>query len=278
MAMPPQRLSNLDRLIATVNLPEVKDGELKANFTFIGLPAKARIKPSLGSNIKNCDSSLVNNMVENFMSHRRWVIFIAPIYCTFGLWLGLSSAAQAQASPHDWAKNIEQQRREKDKAYRGAKDSPLPEKAKKSFRGLLYFPIQEKFRFTGAITRYDKRETFDIIASDGEKRKTRRYGYFDFQLHGKTYRLQVYKLLDLEPKYSKLLFIPFLDATSGRESYGGGRYLDLEEQKQNLYTVDFNRAYNPSCAYGKSGYSCPIPPAENRLPVRIEAGEKNLEH
>ncbi len=212
------------------------------------------------------------------MPHRRWVIFIAPIYCTLGLWLWLSSAAQAQTSPHDWAKDIEQQRREKDKAFRGAKDSPLPEKAKKNFRGLRYFPIQEKFRFTGAITRYDKRETFDIIANDGEERKALRYGYFDFQLNGKTYHLQVYKLLDLEPKYSTLLFIPFLDATSGRESYAGGRYLDLEEQKDNRYAVDFNLAYNPFCAYGKNGYSCPIPPAENRLPVRIEAGEKKLEH
>jgi hypothetical protein len=143
---------------------------------------------------------------------------------------------------------------------------------------LPYFPINLRFRFEGPITRYNKRETFDIIASDGEKRKTLRYGYFEFRLDGKAHRLQVYKLLDLGPEYSNSLFVPFTDATSGLESYGGGRYIDLEERKDNHYTVDFNLAYNPSCAYGKRGYSCPIPPAENRLPVRIEAGEKNWAH
>lgn len=219
-----------------------------------------------------------HHMVQNFIAHWRRVVFAAQIYCALWLLFWMNSAAHAQANTHDWAKNIEQQRGEKDKAFRETKDSPVPEKVTKNFHGLPYFPVNEKFRFAGAITRYDKRETFDIIASDGEKRKTLRYGYFDFQLDGKTYRLQVYKLLDLEPKYSNLLFIPFLDATSGRESYGGGRYIDLEEQKQNHYTVDFNLAYNPSCAYGKSGYSCPIPPAENRLPVRIAAGEKKMEH
>jgi uncharacterized protein (DUF1684 family) len=218
-------------------------------------------------------------MAQNFMPHRRCVIFAAPIcYSAFWLLLWLSSAAHAQVNTHDWAKDIEQQRGEKDKAFREAKDSPLPEKAKKNFQGLPYFPINEKFRFAGAIVRHDKRETFDIIASDGEKRKTLRYGYFAFQLDGKTYRLQVYKLLDLAPQHAHLLFVPFTDATSGRESYGGGRYIDLEERKDNHYVVDFNLAYNPSCTYGKKGYSCPIPPAENRLSVRIEAGEKNWGH
>jgi uncharacterized protein (DUF1684 family) len=189
------------------------------------------------------------------------------------LWLLRGNAAVAQ--PNDWARTIEQQRREKDQAFLSGKDSPLPDKAKKNFKGLPYFPVNANFRFEGAIKRHDKRETFDLIASDGRERKTLRYGYFEFNLDGKTHRLQVYKLLDLAPKYRHLLFIPFMDATSGRESYGGGRYIDLEERKGNRYVVDFNLAYNPSCAYGKKGYSCPIPPAENRLSVRIEAGEKN---
>lgn len=195
-----------------------------------------------------------------------------------GCSLCLLHCSAAVAQQDSAVRSIEQQRREKDKSFLTEKDSPLPNKAKKNFRGLPYFPVDLKYRFEGAIKRYDKRETFDIIASDGEKRKTLRYGYFDFQIEGKTYRLQIYKLLDLAPQYRHLLFIPFLDATSGRESYGGGRYIDLEERKDNRYVVDFNLAYNPSCAYGKKGYSCPIPPAENRLAIRIEAGEKNWEH
>lgn len=192
------------------------------------------------------------------------------------LWLPLFSATVTQTD--DGVRAIEQQRREKDKSFLTEKNSPLPDNAKKNFRGLPYFPIDLKYRFEGAIVRNRQRETFDIIASDGRERKTLRYGYFEFTLDGKTHRLQVYKLLDLAPKYRHLLFIPFMDATSGRESYGGGRYIDLEERSDNRYVVDFNLAYNPSCAYGKKGYSCPIPPAENRLLVRIEAGEKNWAH
>lgn len=216
------------------------------------------------------------SMVQKVGPRWRRVVFAVSMNPVWGLLLWVSSQAHAQTRAPDWVNTIVQQRVEKDKAFREAKDSPLPAKLKKNFSGVPYFPVNGKYRFAGAITRSAKRETFDIIASDGEKRKTLRYGHFDFALEGKTYRLHVYKLLDLEPQYAHLLFIPFLDATSGRESYGGGRYIDLEEQKQNQYIVDFNLAYNPSCAYGKPGYSCPIPPAENRLPVRIEAGEKKL--
>lgn len=192
--------------------------------------------------------------------------------------LMMGSAIDLQAQSDALTRLIEQQRREKDRAFLTDKDSPLPDNAKKNFRGLPYFPVNPKFRFEVLITRYDKHETFNIIASDGRERKTLRYGYFTFQLDGRTHRLQVYKLLDLAPQHAQMLFIPFTDATSGRESYGGGRYLDLEERKDNRYVVDFNLAYSPSCAYGKKGYSCPIPPAENKLAVCIEAGEENWGH
>ncbi len=197
------------------------------------------------------------------------------IYFLLGcfLWLSLFSAAVAQSD--GGVRAIEQQRREKDKSFLTEKDSPLPDNAKKNFRGLPYFPVNLKYRFEGGIVRHRQSETLDLIASDGRERKTLRYGYFEFNREGKIHRLQVYKLLDLVPKYRHLLFIPFMDATCGRESYGGGRYIDLEERSDNHYVVDFNLAYSPSCAYGKKDYSCPIPPAENRLTTRIEAGEKN---
>jgi hypothetical protein len=203
----------------------------------------------------------------------RFFIFVALI-----LLLGKIVDGITQADNFAVIRRIEEQRHEKDRAFKNGSDSPLPKKDKMNFQGLHYFPINLKFRFEGPIRRYEKGGTFDIIASDGEKRKTLRYGYFEFQLDGKAHRLQVYRLLDLPPQYSHMLFVPFTDATSGRESYGGGRYLDLEERKDNHYVVDFNVAYNPSCAYGKEGYSCPIPPKENHLPVRMEVGEKNWKH
>jgi hypothetical protein len=171
-------------------------------------------------------------------------------------WLSLFSTVMAQTDGS--VRAIEQQRREKDQAFLNGKDSPLLDKAKKNFHGLPYFPVNLKYRFEGVIRRYDKRETFDIIASDGRERKTLRYGYFEFSLDGKIHRLQVYKLLDLAPQYRHLLFIPFLDATSGRESYGGGRYLDLEERSDNRYVLDFNLAYNPLVLMARKAIVAPF--------------------
>lgn len=173
---------------------------------------------------------------------------------------------------------IEQQRCKKDSVFKCSPDSPLPDKYKKSFHGLSYFAINLKFRFEGSVHRDEKSNAFEIIASDGRKRKALRYGSFAFQVEGRAHRLQLYKLLDLKPQYSNLIFLPFTDVTSGHESYAGGRYIDLEERRDNQYVIDFNLSYNPSCAYGKKGYSCPLPPAENRLPIRIEAGEKKWEY
>jgi hypothetical protein len=90
-----------------------------------------------------------------------------------------------------------------------------------------------------------------------------RYGYFEFDVQGHTCRLQVYRTMeDIQ--------------AGGRELFGGGRYIDLRENTSGTYQLDFNQAYNPYCAYAKS-YSCPVPPAENTLPVPIEAGEKNYQ-
>ncbi len=105
-------------------------------------------------------------------------------------------------------------------------------------------------------------------------RETLKYGYFKFKVDSSQCVLQVYKLLDIQSNYPNYLFVPFLDATTGKESYAGGRYLDFEENDSGIYTLDFNLAYNPSCAYGKAGYNCPIPPVENRLNVAIYTGER----
>jgi uncharacterized protein (DUF1684 family) len=132
----------------------------------------------------------------------RFLVFSLLILCP---------VVNLQAQSDALARLIEQQRREKDEAFLTAKDSPLPVNVKKNFRGLPYFPVNPKFRLEVLITRYAKRETFNIIASDGRERKTLRYGCFTFQLDGKTHRLQVYKLLDLAPQHAQMLFIPFTE-------------------------------------------------------------------
>ncbi|MGG9962935.1 DUF1684 domain-containing protein [Ferruginibacter sp. SUN106] len=106
-----------------------------------------------------------------------------------------------------------------------------------------------------------------------------RYGKLIFKLHDTALQLTVYQSRSLRqnPQYKDYLFIPFTDITTGEETYGSGRYIDIltTDIKNNTVTIDFNKAYNPYCAYSE-GYNCPIPPAENYLPVAVKAGEKTF--
>ncbi len=108
--------------------------------------------------------------------------------------------------------------------------------------------------------------------SKGSPQAYVKYGTLSFELQGKRLKLYVYK--SAEDPFSRSLFVPFSDATSGIETYKSGRYLDLEEHGGDKYDLDFNTAYNPFCAYNEE-YICPIPPGENRIAVKIMAGEKN---
>jgi hypothetical protein len=120
---------------------------------------------------------------------------------------------------------------------------------------------------------------FEVPTSSGQTATYTKFGELKFEIDGKSYKLAVYQSLSAKrmPQYRDYLFIPFKDLTNGKESYGGGRYLDLrmkEIEGDKIY-LDFNKAYNPYCAFS-TGYSCPIPPKENHLKVAIEAGEKNF--
>jgi uncharacterized protein (DUF1684 family) len=103
----------------------------------------------------------------------------------------------------------------------------------------------------------------------------RRFGFVQFQLNGMEHQLTVFQNMELKKQegYTNYLFLPFRDSSSGNESYGGGRYLDLDIPKGEKILLDFNLAYNPYCVYSDR-YSCPIPPEENRLKTAIRAGEK----
>ena len=164
-------------------------------------------------------------------------------------------------------------RAEKDEYFRTAHDSPIPHDARHGFVGLPYFAVDEALRFDGlTLEPYTGSEParFQIPTSDGKLRDAVRAGVFKFELGGATQTLTGYNFKD---GHSESVFVPFLDATSGTESYGAGRYLDLYPEDDGTYSLDFNLAYHPSCVYD-TRFSCPLTPAENRLPVRIEAGER----
>lgn len=169
--------------------------------------------------------------------------------------------------------DIRDYRKRKDDEFKTSQDSPIAPEIRPAFTGLAYYPIDWKYRFEGPVNRYENPQRIIIIATDGEKRDALKYGYIRLDMDDREVRLEVYKLL--EAGLEKMLFIPFTDINAGKETYPAGRYIDLEEKPNGRYVIDFNRAYNPSCAYG-GNYSCPVTPQENHLKIAIPAGEKIL--
>jgi uncharacterized protein (DUF1684 family) len=160
--------------------------------------------------------------------------------------------------------------------FKHADWSPLTEEDKASFEHLNYFPYDPSWRFEGPIYVYKEQQSATVLGTkSGDIRPALRYGYFEFKKNGKNYRLEVLKILPSKPGRTAHLFMGFWDKTSGKETYGGGRYIDIDENRQNHYIVDFNYAYNPYCAYSHR-YSCAIPPLENRLDLAVTAGEKKF--
>lgn len=179
--------------------------------------------------------------------------------------------------PHDYASAIAGYRAEKDAFFKAAPGSPVPLDERDAFTGLPYYPVAEDLVFEGlTLEPYtgDEPSSFQIPTSDGKLRPAHRAGVFRFELDGAPRQLTAYTF---DGGRGDSLFVPFLDETSGRETYGAGRYLDLEPDEDSTWAIDFNLAYHPSCVYAPQ-FSCPLTPAENRLSTRIEAGERLPEH
>lgn len=169
---------------------------------------------------------------------------------------------------HDlYAAAVESMRREKDVAFREDPGSPIADRA--AFGGLAYYPVDPAYRVPTRLVRHATPRALTLQTSDGEARRYRNVGEFRLALPVGEICLQAY-----QRETQEALFVPFRDATSGQETYGAGRYLDLHaEGAQDAYVVDFNLAYNPLCAYDDA-FSCPFPPPENWLRVPIRAGER----
>jgi hypothetical protein len=142
-----------------------------------------------------------------------------------------------------------------------------------------FFPVDKKYRVVARFKKIDDSKGFVMKTSGTKTSKYFKYGLLSFTIGNKTLHLTVYQSESLmkDTTYMNYLFVPFTDLTSGDKSYGGGKYLDfvMNDIKNNTLLLDFNKAYNPYCAY-TTGYNCPIPPRENNLPVAINAGEMNF--
>jgi len=165
---------------------------------------------------------------------------------------------------------LEAHRKRKDEFFAKSHDSPLHHQDLSKFFGLKYFAPDPKYKIRVKLQRYAHPDTATLVTSTGSQQRFRKVGYFDLEIGGKKASLQAYKSVEREDNE---LFVPFKDRTSGQESYGAARYLDLNITTDYSYVIGLNYAYNPYCAYSED-YVCPIPPSENWLEIEITAGEK----
>jgi len=190
---------------------------------------------------------------------------------TLGLLLITVSVACAQ----DFKKETDKYRKKYKEEFLSSANSPLKE-ADLPF--LQFYEADSAYR---VVAKFEKSrgQSFEMPTYSGVNKTYVKYGKVKFRINGRKQTLSVYRSLSLQQlaKYKDYLFIPFKDKTNGDESYGGGRYLDLKttDIKEGELVLDFNKAYNPYCAYS-DGYNCPIPPAPNHLPIAITAGEKKF--
>ena len=191
------------------------------------------------------------------------IIFAAVIYAMSG-----------GETPEQYVERIEKERERQFKFLKYNEESPLTDEQKKTLDSLDYFPIDPQYQVRARLVPVDQRVMIQIPMTDGTLERYIKQSYAEFELQGQTHRLLLLQAAD-EPD-RRNYFLAFADDTSGEETYGGGRFLDVRRDGRNSITIDFNLVYNPYCTYNPD-YACPIPPKENLLKIPILAGEKNYE-
>ena len=173
-----------------------------------------------------------------------------------------------------WKANLERARERKDAFFAQHGQSPIVAEERPRFKGLEYYLPDPSYRFELELHEHPEKQVVRMAYTKGNEQDFLRWGEFRFKIGGKEQVLQVYRSNPQE----ETLFVPFKDVTSGKETYGAGRYLDLEPERdraaEGKWVLDFNQAYNPWCAYSEA-YTCPCVPSENWLEVPVLAGEKN---
>jgi len=173
----------------------------------------------------------------------------------------------------EYVQQVREYRERKDNQFRSGDGSPLtPELRGDSFPGLSYFPVDPEYWFQLPLAEHENKERITVETTADGQREYLKWGEFTFERGEESFTLQAYR----EAPESDHLWVPFRDGTNGEETYAAGRYIDLSESQhrtQDGWVIDFNLAYNPTCAYNEL-YDCPLIPMENWLEGRIEAGEK----
>ena len=185
----------------------------------------------------------------------------------------VASCSSGPPGPNDaaYAQGIVDHRSVKDEQFQNASDSPVPQNKRGAMLPLRYYPVDPEYAVPAVLKLSDDRPVFEMPTSTGAPRKMQLVGVLEFTLKGERRSLGAF--VDEGTSRITRLFVPFADMTTGTDTYSAGRYLDIEPTGTGYYTVDFNEAYNPYCAYN-AAYECPFPPPSNRLGLAVEAGEK----
>jgi uncharacterized protein (DUF1684 family) len=177
-------------------------------------------------------------------------------------------------SDDEWARELRENRAEKDRFLAEHRQSPIPPEEREAFDGLAYFPPDPDYRVEATVAVHDDPEPVEMDTSDGRTVRYLRVVTLSFTLDGETYDLAGYRQ---ETDDDQSLFVPFRDKTTGQETYHDGRYMELEVDGEladgDTVPLDFNLAYSPFCAFSDT-FSCPLAPEENWLETTVEAGEK----
>ena len=172
---------------------------------------------------------------------------------------------------------VEKFQKELNTEYADAKTSPLTAEDLAVFKALDFYPVNEKFFVVAKFKRTENEKPFEMKTSTDRKPMYLKYGEAHFEIDGKSFQLNIYKNIELskQEEYKDYLFLPFSDLTCGKESYIGGKYIDMKTPTGDTIVIDFNTSYNPYCAYNHK-YSCPKVPMENDLNIEIKAGVKKF--
>ena len=183
------------------------------------------------------------------------------------------SVISAQNKDEESAKEFQNHLNEK---YADPERTPLDEEDRRDFQELQFFEINPEYRIQAEFVRTPAEPPFTMKTSTDRLPVYVKYRELYFSLNGKDFKLNLYQNQELiqDPEYFDYLFLPFTDLTNGKTTYEGGRYIDFRIPESNEVILDFNKAYNPYCAYS-GRYSCPIPPEENDLGTEILAGVKS---
>lgn len=187
----------------------------------------------------------------------------------------LAGCKQYTPEQEKYIQSVQEERAKKDREMKEDPSSPFLRDSSAHWAPLKYFDVDPSFVFRSRLTYYPPSDTLITYGTKGEPRKVLRIGYLQFTKDGNTHRVNVYR--GISKKGDVYHAIWFTDETTGKETYGVGRYIDFElsPDSAHVYTLDFNKAYSPYCSYS-SIYSCAIPLKEDRLNLRIEAGEKKF--